>query len=414
MEYLQGRIFWNVQLPKSEPDERAAIYEELSRVLAAVHGVDLEQAGLSDYGKPSGYVERQVRRWSEQYRKSETQREPSMEALIEWLPQNLPEHEETTLAHGDFRLDNLIFHPTEPRALGLIDWELSTLGHPIADLAYACMLYDMQFPRVGGLLGVDFEATGIPTEPQFVERYCHHAGRDGVAHWAFFKAFGLFRLAAIAQGVFRRSQQGNASSDEASMYGAAVGLLSGIACRTRRPEGVIQTLLVTIRRMTPRDGDRVGRADTGPHRVPVHAQQGAAREPSGSVSVARRRSVTILPHRAERNRRSRLRSPAAPRRLPRAARRSGNDDRLREDRCVRDGEPELPALLRGPARRARPSTPTSRRRLRFFNQQSNGTNPFLRQQRGRHRGLARGPAPSGATRRRSSGRCATSTRASRW
>jgi len=231
MEYVPGRIFWNVQLPKIERAERVAIYDELARVLAAIHTVDLDATGLRSYGKPSGYVERQVRRWTEQYRKSETQTVPTMDALIEWLPRNLPESDETTLAHGDYRLDNLIFHPTEPRCLAVIDWELSTLGHPLADLAYTCMLYDGQFPRIGGLLGVDHEATGIPSEEDFIAKYCEYAGRDGVQRWPFFKAFSLFRLAAIAQGVFKRSQQGNASSDDAAKYGAAVGFLSQIACR---------------------------------------------------------------------------------------------------------------------------------------------------------------------------------------
>lgn len=232
MDPVDGRIFWNVQLPGMAREERAAIYEELARVLAAIHAVDLEATGLADYGKIGGYVERQTRRWSEQYRASETERVPAMEALLAWLPAHLPATDETTLAHGDFRLDNLIFHPTEPRCLAVIDWELSTLGHPLADLAYTCMLYDVQIPRVGGLLGVDFEATGIPSEARFVERYCAHAGRGGVgSDWPFFKAFGLFRLAAIAQGVFKRSQAGNASSDDAAMYGAAVGVLSAIACR---------------------------------------------------------------------------------------------------------------------------------------------------------------------------------------
>lgn len=231
MDPVEGRIFWNVQLPECAPAERAAIYEELARVLAAIHSVDLDATGLADYGKHGGYVERQIRRWSEQYRASETQAVRAMDALIDWLPAHLPSTDETTLAHGDYRLDNLIFHPTEPRCLAVIDWELSTLGHPLADVAYTCMLYDVQLPRVGGLLGVDFDATGIPSEARFIERYVAHARRDGVADWPFFKAFGLFRLAAIAQGVYKRSLQGNASSDEAAMYGAAVGLLSGIACR---------------------------------------------------------------------------------------------------------------------------------------------------------------------------------------
>lgn len=231
MEHVKGRIFRNVQVPELTKEERGAVYDELCRVLAAIHSVDVVAAGLSDYGKHGGYVERQVRRWTEQYRKSETQLVPAMNALIEYLPAHVPPDDETALAHGDYRLDNLIFHPTEPRVLAVIDWELSTLGHPLADLAYTCMLYDLAMPRIGGLLGVDFGATGIPDEARFIARYCELTGRESIADFAYFKAFSLFRLAAIAQGVFKRSMQGNASSDDAAMYGAAVSHLSSIACR---------------------------------------------------------------------------------------------------------------------------------------------------------------------------------------
>jgi len=231
MDYVDGRIFWNVQLPEVEKDERSAIYAEAIRVLAALHRVDIGTVGLTDYGKHGGYVARQVSRWSKQYRASQTTNVAAMDALIDWLPENLPKGDETTLVHGDYRLDNLIFHPDEPRVLSVIDWELSTLGHPLSDLAYVCMLYDVALPRVGGLLGVDFAATGIPEEDAFVAAYCRSAGRgQELADWAYFKAFSLFRLAAIAQGVFKRSQEGNASSDEAAMYGAAVGHLASIAC----------------------------------------------------------------------------------------------------------------------------------------------------------------------------------------
>jgi len=205
MEHVQGRTFWNIQLPDCAPAERAAIYEELARVLAALHSVDQDAVGLADYGRPSGYLVRQVSRWTRQYQASETQTVPSMDALIAWLPENLPGPSggrETTIAHGDFRLDNLIFHPTEPRVLALIDWELSTLGHPLADLAYTCMLYDVTLPGVGGLMGVDFAATGIPTEAALVARYCALTGREGgIEGWPVYKAFSLFRLASIVQGV---------------------------------------------------------------------------------------------------------------------------------------------------------------------------------------------------------------------
>ena len=231
MEYVQGRIFWNVQLPDLAADERTAIYEELTRVLAAIHDVDLAAVGLSDFGRPDAYVARQVKRWTKQYLASQTTDVEQMKTLIDWMPVNIPDDEATTLVHGDYRLDNLIFHPSEPRALAVIDWELSTLGHPLSDLAYTCMLYEVTLPKLGGLAGVDFEATGIPTEDAFVARYCELVGRDGVPDLNYYKAFSLFRLAAIAQGVYKRSLDGNASSPEAPMFGAAVPHFAAIACR---------------------------------------------------------------------------------------------------------------------------------------------------------------------------------------
>lgn len=232
MEYVQGRIFWEARLEGCSADERAAIYEEVIRVLAAIHNVDVEAAGLSEYGRHGGYVERQVKRWAKQYLASQTSDVSAMNALIDWLSKNIPADDATTLVHGDYRLDNMIFHPTEPRALAVIDWELSTLGHPLSDLAYICMLYDVALPKIGGLLGVDFDASGIPSESAFVARYCELTGRDGVPDLGYYKAFSLFRLAAIAQGVYKRSLQGNASSESASMFGAAVPHLAGIACTT--------------------------------------------------------------------------------------------------------------------------------------------------------------------------------------
>ena len=230
IEYVRGRIFWDCRLQGLAQEERTAIYEELIRVLAAIHSVNLEATGLDTFGRHGGYVERQVRRWTQQYRASQTSEIESMNRLIDWLSASVPEDDATTLVHGDYRLDNMIFHPSEPRALAVIDWELSTLGHPLSDLAYICMLYDVSLPKVGGLLGVDFEATGIPSEEAFVNRYCELTGRDGVPDLGYYKAFSLFRLAAIAQGVYKRSLQGNASSESAAMYGAAVSHLAGIAC----------------------------------------------------------------------------------------------------------------------------------------------------------------------------------------
>ena len=239
MAYVQGRIFWNVQLPKVDTAaERSAIYEEVARVLAALHQVEPDAVGLGTYGKQGQYVARQVARWTKQYEASKTDEVPAMEALVRYLPQHLPRTDVTTLVHGDYRLDNMVFHPTEPRCLAVLDWELSTLGHPLADAAYTCMLYDVALPNVGGLLGVDFAKTGIPREREFLQRYVAHGGyapTGGEAEWAYFKAFSLFRLAAIAQGVYKRSLQGNASSDQASMFGAAVGHLASIASRLVEP-----------------------------------------------------------------------------------------------------------------------------------------------------------------------------------
>ena len=230
MEYVPGRLLWNVQLPELDSAERRAIYHELARVLAAIHRVDVDAVGLSDFGRPDGYVARQVKRWTKQYVASQTADIEPMDVLIDWLSANVPDDDATALVHGDYRLDNLIFHPTEPRALAVIDWELSTLGHPLSDLAYTCMLYDVSLPKIGGLEGVDFETSGIPSEEAFVARYCELVGRDGVPDLGYYKAFSLFRLAAIAQGVYKRSLQGNASSTEAAMFGAAVPHLAGIAC----------------------------------------------------------------------------------------------------------------------------------------------------------------------------------------
>jgi aminoglycoside phosphotransferase (APT) family kinase protein len=231
MDHVQGRIFWDPQLPGLEPSERRAIYEEEVRVLAAIHAVDVDAVGLGEYGRRGEYVPRQVARWSKQYLASVTRDLPSMNALMAYLPAHVPANDETTLAHGDYRLDNLIFHPSEPRVLAVLDWELSTLGHPLSDVAYTCMLYDVILPNLGGLLGVDFAGTGILSEPEFLARYCALTGRERIDDFAYFKAFSLFRLAAILQGVFKRSLQGNASNTTASQFGEAVDQLARIACQ---------------------------------------------------------------------------------------------------------------------------------------------------------------------------------------
>ena len=230
MDYVEGRIFWDARLSAMSAAERAAIYAEHVRVLAAIHRVDVDAVGLASFGKRGGYVARQVARWSKQYEASRTGSVPAMEALMTHLAQHIPEGDETALTHGDYRLDNLIFHPEEPRILAVIDWELSTLGHPLSDLAYVCMLHHVELPGIGGLLGNDSTKSGIPSEDDYIARYCELTGRPGVADFDYHEAFSLFRLAAIAQGVYKRSLLGNASSESASRFGAAVAELAEVAC----------------------------------------------------------------------------------------------------------------------------------------------------------------------------------------
>lgn len=228
MECLDGRVFWDPALPELDNAGREAVFDEMNRVLAALHSVDLAKTGLLDYGKPGNYFERQVGRWTKQYRASETETLPAMEALIEWLPANMPADDGlVALVHGDYRLDNVMFHPTEPKIIAVLDWELSTLGHPMADLAYQIMAW--QFPREGGvlgLMGIDRISLGIPSDQQYIDRYCERTGRSGIPDWNFFMAFCFFRIAAILQGVKKRALQGNASSAEAATRGDQVGPLA--------------------------------------------------------------------------------------------------------------------------------------------------------------------------------------------
>ena len=225
MEYLDGRVFWDPSLPEiSDNDERTAIYDDMNRVLAALHMVDPDAVGLSDYGRPGNYFERQVSRWTNQDRASETEHSPAMERLIEWLPANMPADDGVSgLVHGDYRLDNVMFHPTEPRIIAVLDWELSTLGHPLADLAYQVMAW--QLPGNGGMKGmaeIDRAAFGIPSDEEYIARYCERTGRDGIDNWNFYLVFCFFRLAAILQGVKKRALIGTASSAEAEAKGAMV------------------------------------------------------------------------------------------------------------------------------------------------------------------------------------------------
>lgn len=221
MDFVDGRIFWDPSLPDLDAATRGAVYAELIRVLAAIHTVDVAAAGLADYGKPGNYWQRQINRWTEQYRASQTGEDAAMERLIGWLPTEAPADDgRVALVHGDFRIDNLIFAHDAPRVQAVVDWELSTLGHPLADLAYFCMALRLpRNPVIPGLAGLDRTALGIPEEQALVDAYAARTGLEPGAKWSFYLAFNFFRLAAIAQGVYRRALQGNASSEQALTVG---------------------------------------------------------------------------------------------------------------------------------------------------------------------------------------------------
>jgi aminoglycoside phosphotransferase (APT) family kinase protein len=215
MEYVEGRVLWDQSLPAMTQRDRAAIYDQMNRVIAMLHRVDYRAAGLADYGRPGNYLARQIARWSRQYRASETERIEAMDRLIEWLPGNVPAGDETAVVHGDYRLDNLVFHPREPRIVAVLDWELSTLGDPLADFSYHCLGWHIPPGQFRGIAGLDLAALGIPSESQYIASYCERTGRAGIERWNFYLAYGLFRIAAILQGVMKRALEGTAASAEA-------------------------------------------------------------------------------------------------------------------------------------------------------------------------------------------------------
>lgn len=220
MDHVPGRIFADRVMLAGTPPERAAVYGDLARVLAALHGVDWRAAGLGDFGRSERYMERQVQRWARQWEAAKVEEMPAMDQVAAWLLAHLPEDDETAIAHGDYRLGNVILHPEEPRILAVLDWELATLGHPLADLAYACLTYHMPPGPTGltGVLGTAFEALGIPGESEFVAAYCRAAGRPVPANLDVFVVFSMFRLASIVAGVWRRALDGNASDPRAIGY----------------------------------------------------------------------------------------------------------------------------------------------------------------------------------------------------
>lgn len=233
MDFLEGRIFRDAGLPGLSREERTAIYDEMNRALAGLHALDPNAVGLGEFGKPGDFFERQLARWTRQYRAAETDTNAAMEELIAELPRRLPDDRTSGLVHGDYRLENLMFHPTEPKLIAVLDWELSTVGHPLADLAYNAFLWRSDHSGWGTLKGVDLAGSGIPSEQSYVDAYCARTGRGGIVDWPFYLAFAVFRLAAISQGVFRRTLAGNLALDRPAENSAprlarqALDILSG-------------------------------------------------------------------------------------------------------------------------------------------------------------------------------------------
>jgi len=233
MEYCDGVIYWNAELKEiSSNKRRAAIYDEMNKTLVALHSVDIDAVGLGDYGRKEAYYERQLARWTKQYRASEMEQLPPMDALISWLEANMPPDDgRVALVHGDYRLDNMMFTTESDKIIAVLDWELSTLGHPFADLAYQCM--QLRMPQgmgsIDGLLGKDRASLGIPSEEEYIAQYCRRMGIEKIDHWTFYLAFSFFRLAAIVQGVAKRAAQGNASNENASEVGTFAGELAKMA-----------------------------------------------------------------------------------------------------------------------------------------------------------------------------------------
>ena len=237
MEFVEGRVLWDQTLPGMTPAERGAHYDELNRVIAALHKVDCAARGLADYGKPGNYFERQIGRWSKQYLASVTQPIAEMDRLIEWLPTHMPASARddglTAIVHGDYRLDNVIFHPSQPRILAVLDWELSTLGHPLADFSYHCMAWHIPPGSFRGIGGVDLASLGIPSEQDYIRRYCARTGlatpEQLAPDWNFYLAYNMFRIAAILQGIAKRVEAGTASSAQARASSAGARPMAELA-----------------------------------------------------------------------------------------------------------------------------------------------------------------------------------------
>ena len=228
MDCVEGRVLWDQSLPGMDKAGRAAVWDELNRVIALLHSIDYRAAGLEDFGRAGSYIERQVGRWTKQYQASETVKIEAMDNLIAWLPKNIPPAAETTIVHGDYRLDNTVFHPAEPRILAVLDWELSTLGDPLADFAYHCMSWHIPPGKFRGIAGLDLAALGIPSEREYVARYFRRSGRTQPddSTWDYYMAYNLFRIAAILQGIAKRVVDGTAASTHAAEAGGRAPIMA--------------------------------------------------------------------------------------------------------------------------------------------------------------------------------------------
>ena len=231
MAHVQGRVLWDPTLPGMDKGERAALYDDMNRVITVLHGQGVATSGLGDYGRTANHLQRQIARWSKQYLAAQTEPIAAMNRLIEWLPQNIPVDESTCIVHGDLRLDNMIFHPTEPRVIAVLDWELSTLGDPLVDFAYHMLTWFLTAQEFRGMAGVDLGALGIPSSTQYLNLYAQRTGRAQVdpAQWDFYLVYNMFRLAAILQGIAKRAQEGTASNASAKETGALAGPIAILA-----------------------------------------------------------------------------------------------------------------------------------------------------------------------------------------
>jgi aminoglycoside phosphotransferase (APT) family kinase protein len=228
MDFVDGRIFYDQRLPGLSATERTAIFDSMNAAVAILHTVNPATVGLEGYGRSENFLERQIALWTRQYRAAEGHTIPAMEELMAWLPRNRPAEQPARIFHGDLRIDNMIFHPTEARVIALLDWELSTLGDPLADFAYHTMVWRIPPDLFRGLHGLDLRALGVPSETEYLQRYCERMGRDTIERWNFYLAFSFFRVASILQGILRRSVDGQASSSDAAELGAKAGPLAQI------------------------------------------------------------------------------------------------------------------------------------------------------------------------------------------